>query len=277
MIFTLNCRGRILYAPTPIVMGILNVTPDSFYTQGRENSMQEHVDNAGKMLEQGAAIIDIGGMSTRPGAVAVTVSEEVDRVVPVIEAIRKQFEHAFISVDTFRAAVAKQAVNAGVDIVNDISAGNIDGDMLATVAQLKVPYVAMHMQGTPETMQQNPQYENITEDVLTYFIEKINIMQALGIVDMVIDAGFGFGKTIAHNYELLKNMNALLLLGKPILVGVSRKSMAYKFLDINAEDALNATSVLHTLALQNGASILRVHDVVEAMQCIQIYNYYQTI
>lgn len=277
MPFTLNCNGRLFTKDKPFVMGILNVTPDSFYTKGRNNSIQEHIDKAGEMLEHGAAILDVGGMSTRPRAAVITEDAELDRVLPVIEAINHHFPGSFISVDTYRARVAKHAVASGAAIINDISAGEMDAEMLSTVAALNVPYITMHMKGTPETMQQNPEYENIATEVLDYFILKIKQCNEVGIKDIILDPGFGFGKTIAHNYSLLKNLHVFNILGKPILAGISRKSMVYKLLQSDAEHALNGTTALHMLALQQGASILRVHDVIEARECIELFNYYQTI
>jgi dihydropteroate synthase len=277
MLFTLNCNGRLFTKEEPFVMGILNVTPDSFYTKGRNNSIQEHVDKAGEMLEQGAAILDIGGMSTKPRAEVIVEETEQDRVLPVIEAINRHFPDSFISIDTYRASVARNAVNLGACIVNDISAGEMDSEMLLTVAELNTPYIAMHMQGTPETMQQKPAYENVSAEVLDYFIHKINQCNEAGIKDIILDPGFGFGKTIVHNYSLLKNLHVFKILDKPILAGISRKSMVYKPLKSDAEHALNGTTALHMLALQQGASILRVHDVKEARECIELFRYYQTI
>jgi dihydropteroate synthase len=258
-------------------MGILNVTPDSFYTKGRNNSVQEHIDKAGEMLGQGAAILDIGGMSTRPRAEVITEEAEQDRVLPVIEAICKHFPDSFISIDTYRASVARNAVRSGACIVNDISAGEMDTNMLSAVSALNVPYIAMHMKGTPETMQQRPEYEDVSAEVLDYFILKIKQCNEAGIKDIILDPGFGFGKTIAHNYSLLKNLHVFKILEKSILAGISRKSMVYKPLNSDAEHALNGTTALHMLALQQGASILRVHDVKEANECIELFYYYQTI
>ncbi len=229
------------------------------------------------MIGAGARILDIGGMSTRPDAPEVTQQEELDRVLPVISAIKTAFPDIFISIDTYRAAVAAQAVAAGADIVNDISAGDADPGMLDTVARLEVPYIAMHMQGMPATMQHNPQYGNVVQEVLNYFIRKLQACSDAGIRDVILDPGFGFGKTIAHNYQLLKGLYTLQLTGKAILVGVSRKSMIYKFLETGPEEALNGTTALHMLALQQGAALLRVHDVKEASECIKIFNYFQTI
>ncbi|MFT4062246.1 MAG: dihydropteroate synthase [Edaphocola sp.] len=277
MNYTLNCRGKLLVFENPVVMGILNATPDSFYTKGRQNTIAAHLENAGAMLRQGAAVIDVGGMSTRPSAPFVSVQEESDRVLPAIEAIAKEFPEAIISIDTYRATVAQAAVNAGAAMVNDISAGDMDADMLPTVAALNVPYIATHMQGTPHTMQQNPLYENIGLEVLRYFAEKLRQCTLAGIKDVILDPGFGFGKTIAHNYQLLHHLHVLQMLECPLLAGVSRKSMIYKLLDTDAEHALNGTTAVHVLALQQGAAILRVHDVAEARQCIDICQYHNQV
>lgn len=277
MNYTFNCKGRLLYLDAPAVMGILNATPDSFYTQGRNSTPEAMLQQAGKMIAEGALILDIGGMSTRPDAADVSPEEELDRVLPVISSIRKAFPDVFIAVDTFRSGVAAAAVAAGADIVNDISAGEADPQMLALVAGLNVPYIAMHMQGTPATMQQNPQYGNITLDILDYFIAKIAACNQAGIKDIILDPGFGFGKTIAHNYQLLKGMHALQVTGKAVLAGISRKSMIYKLLETGPETSLNGTTALHMLALEQGAALLRAHDVKEAVECIKIFNYYQTI
>lgn len=277
MLGTLNCNGRLLAKEKPFVMGIMNVTPDSFYTKGRNNSIQEHLDKAGEMLEHGATILDIGGMSTRPRAEVITEDVEQGRVLPVIEEINKHFPDSFISIDTYRASVALNAVRLGACMVNDISAGEMDTEMLPTVAAMNVPYIAMHMQGTPATMQQKPEYEDVSAEVLNYFIHKIKQCNEAGIKDVILDPGFGFGKTIAHNYSLLKSLHVFNMLEKPILAGISRKSMVYKLLESSAEHALNGTTAIHMLALQQGASILRVHDVKEAMECIELFCYYQTI
>src|ERR1700748_685141 len=217
-----NCKGRLLSSETPVIMGILNVTPDSFYTKGRANSLQEHIETAGKMLEAGASILDIGGLSTRPGAIEISADEETDRVIPVIEGIKKHYPGSYISIDTYRASVAKQAVKTGADIVNDISAGNMDTEMIPEVAKWNVPYIAMHMRGTPQTMQQEPVYQNIVKEVLDFFIQKIKECEAAGIKDILLDPGFGFGKTRAHNYQLLKGMQLFQMLNYPVLAGLSR-------------------------------------------------------
>jgi len=274
---SINCKGRLFSSEMPVVMGILNATPDSFYTQGRKTSLSEQVDNAGNMLEAGASILDIGGLSSRPGAAEITEAEEADRVLPVIDQVRKHFPAAFISIDTYRAAVAREAVPGGADIVNDISAGSLDEQMISTVAALDIPYIAMHMAGTPRTMQQEPHYDNVTLEVMEYFIKKIGHCREAGIKDIILDPGFGFGKTTAHNYQLLKGMHTFEILGCPVLAGISRKSMIYKFLGTDAEHALNGTTALHMLALQQKAAILRAHDVKEAAECIRLFSYYQTI
>lgn len=273
----LNCKGRLLTAGQPVVMGILNATPDSFYTQGKYDGPGALLEKAGNMLEEGATILDIGGMSTHPGATVISEAEETDRVLPLIEDVKKHFPQAFISVDTYRAAVAKVAVEAGADMVNDISAANMDPGMLSTVARLQVPYILMHMQGTPATMQANPVYTDVTEEVLSFFMAKIAQCRAAGIKDILLDPGFGFGKTLAHNYQLLKGLHTFRIIGLPILAGLSRKSMVYRLLDTDAEQALNGTTALHMLALRQGAVLLRVHDVKEAVECIRLHTYYQTI
>lgn len=256
----------------PVVMGILNITPDSFYSGSRLQQMKEIVQKAEQMINEGATILDIGGQSTRPGSVRLTAAEELNRVLPVIQEIKQRFPDSFLSIDTYHAVVAKETVTAGVDMVNDISAGNMDTQMLLTVAALQVPFIAMHMQGTPETMQHNPQYKDVTLEVVDYFIQKISACKAAGIKDLIIDPGFGFGKTIAHNFQLLKQLEALQMFHVPVLAGLSRKSTIWKTLHITTEEALNGTTVLNTIAITKGASILRVHDVKEAMQVIQLYE-----
>jgi len=272
--FTLNCKGKLLSIAQPIVMGIVNTTPDSFYTNSQQQSIESAFLTAEKMLQDGAAIVDIGAQTTQPGSSEVGIEEELKRAIPVIEKIHTTFPEAIISIDTYHAIVAKKAVEAGASIVNDVSGGLMDNQMLPTVAALHVPFVCMHMKGTPKNMQQNPTYNNVTEEVLTFFIEKIDACKKAGINDVIIDPGFGFGKTIEHNYTLLKQLAAFKILQKPILLGVSRKSMIYKPLEVTANEALNGTSVLHTIGLENGASILRVHDVKEAIECIQLTQLY---
>jgi dihydropteroate synthase len=275
--FTLNCKGRLLVVDRPLVMGIINATPDSFYAGSRFTGTDDIVSQAEKMIKEGADILDIGGQSSRPGSETVSKEEELKRVIPAIEAIHKKFPEIFISIDTFFAKCAAEAVAAGASIVNDISAGVMDDPqdaahrMIETVSSLHVPYVLMHMQGTPETMQQSPAYENITREVLDFFIARTHALKAAGILDVIIDPGFGFGKTIAHNFELLKNLSVFKILDRPILLGVSRKSTVYKTLGVTADDALNGTTVLNTIGLMNGASILRVHDVKEAKEAVTLF------
>lgn len=270
--FTLNCKGRLLIIDKPMVMGIINATPDSFYEGSRFNEVKGIVAQAEKMLDDGADIIDIGGQSTRPGSELISAEQELERVIPSIKAIVEKFPNSFISIDTFYAKVAKAAVNAGASIVNDISAGSMDDKMIGTIAALKIPYILTHMKGTPQTMQQNAVYENVTRDVLDFFIAKTNELKKAGIIDIIIDPGFGFAKTIDHNFELLKNLSVFSMLDRPILIGVSRKSTIYKTLGINANDALNGTTVLNTVGLMNGASILRVHDVKEAKEAVTLFS-----
>ncbi|WP_291720337.1 dihydropteroate synthase [Bernardetia sp.] len=254
-------------------MGILNATPDSFYEGSRTTTDRDVLQKASQMLEEGATILDIGGYSTRPDADTISIEEEINRVVPTIESIKKEFPKSVISIDTFRSEVARAAVEAGADLINDVSGGNLDKKMFETVATLKVPYILMHMRGTPQTMKTLTNYENIIADIMTYFQERIIKLKSLGVNDIILDLGFGFAKTIEQNYFLLKNLSVFENLDLPILVGISRKSMIYKRLDIPVSEALNGTTILNTIALQNGAKILRVHDVKEAMQTIKILSY----
>lgn len=270
---TLQSKGRLLVISTPVVMGILNATPDSFYNQGRDSDADSILRNAERMLKDGATILDVGGASTKPGSSIIAEDEELKRVIPVIEALHKHFPEAWLSVDTYHSNVALEAVNAGASIINDVSTGSIDGNMIATVAQLQVPYIGMHMQGIPATMQQNPQYNNVTLDILNYLRGMVDQCEAAGIKDIIIDPGFGFGKTLEHNYELLRNMHTLRMLGKPVLAGISRKGMIWKALGTTPEEALNGTTALHMVALQQGANILRAHDVKEAMEVIKLYSW----
>ncbi|MBA2561616.1 MAG: dihydropteroate synthase [Chitinophagaceae bacterium] len=272
--FTLNCRGKLLMVDKPLVMGIINVTPDSFFAESRAQTNNTILLQAEKMISEGADIIDIGGQSTRPGSERISADDEVHRVLPAIEIIINKFPGTIISVDTYQSLVAKECINAGASIINDISAGNLDNSMLATVASLQVPYICMHMKHTPETMQNNPVYENVTREVLDFFIEKTHECKVAGINDVIIDPGFGFAKTITHNFQLLKNLSAFKMLDKPILAGLSRKSTIYKTLGIPVKEALNGSTVLHTLALQNGANILRVHDVKEAREAVVLFQKY---
>ena len=270
--FTLNCKGRILVVDKPLVMGIINITPDSFYSGSRQQSTDTILRQSEQMLKDGAAILDIGGQSTRPGSEKITVEEELKRVVDPIAAIYKNFPEAFISIDTYYAKVAAETVVAGASIVNDVSAGTIDATMISTVAGLNVPYVLMHSKGTPQTMKELAVYENVTREVLDFFIHKTTELKQSGVTDIIIDCGFGFAKNTAHNFELLKNLSVFKMLNAPILLGISRKSFIYKTLGVSVEEALNGTTVLNTIGLMNGASILRVHDVKEAMQAVKLYK-----
>lgn len=268
--FTLNCKGRLLVVDKPLVMGIINTTPDSFYEPSRKQAIDGLLQQAELMINDGAAILDIGGQSTRPGSEPVDEVEELKRVIPAIEAISGRFRDVIISIDTYHATVASKAIEAGASIINDISAGSMDAEMIATAANLKVPYVLMHMQGTPRNMQQSPYYENVTREVLDFFIAKTDELRKAGVNDIIIDPGFGFGKTIAHNFELLRNLGLFNMLNCPLLVGISRKSTICKTLNVTPDQALNGTTVLNTVGLMNGASILRVHDVKEAVQAVQL-------
>jgi dihydropteroate synthase len=270
---TLQSMGRLLDISKPIVMGILNATPDSFYNQGRDSDLDSLLRSAERMLGEGATILDVGGASTKPGSELLSANEELKRVIPVIESIHKRFPETWLSADTYNSQTAKEAVHAGVSIINDVSSGRIDNQMLATAASLKVPYIVMHMQGTPATMQQKPQYNNVTQEVLDDLRNTCDACSQLGITDLIIDPGFGFGKTLEHNYELLRNMHTLCMLGKPILAGISRKGMIWRALNSNPEDTLNGTTALNMVALQQGANILRVHDVKEAMETITLFQW----
>jgi dihydropteroate synthase len=253
-------------------MGILNATPNSFYNKGRDSDLDSLVGNAETMLKQGAIILDIGGASTKPGEKIIGADAELERIMPVVTAIHRHFPDAWLSVDTYNAIVAKEAVGAGASIINDVSGARFDATMLETVAKLNVPYIAMHMQGTPETMQQNPQYNDAVTEVRDYLRRLANECSAAGINDIIIDPGFGFGKSLGHNFELLRSLHAFRILGRPILAGISRKSMICKALKVNPEHALNGTTALHMVALQQGANILRVHDVREAIEVIELYK-----
>ena len=272
--FTLNCKGRLLQVEKPIVMGIINATPDSFYAGSRKEGIDDVLKQAEQMLKDGATILDIGGQSTRPGSEKVSVEDELKRVIAPLAALKLQFPEAYISIDTYYSRVASEAVMAGACIVNDISAGSIDEAMITTVASLDVPYVLMHMQGTPQTMQASPTYNNVTAEVLDFFIRKRDEVLRAGITDIIIDPGFGFGKTIAHNFELLRNLPVFRLLQLPLLLGISRKATIYKTLGITADDSLNGTTTLNTIGLMQGAHILRVHDVKEAFQSITLWEAY---
>ncbi|MCD4833950.1 MAG: dihydropteroate synthase [Bacteroidales bacterium] len=270
---TINCGGELFDLSQPKIMGILNIAPDSFYDGGKYASKEIFLERVNVMINDGCDILDIGAYSSRPGAENITSDEELQRLLPVLEIVRTEFPDIIISVDTFRSEIAKKVVaDFNVNIINDISAGNMDDKMFETIAGLNVPYILMHMQGNPQNMQDNPQYNNVIQELLNYFSEKVEKLKLLGINDLIIDPGFGFGKTVDHNYQILKYLDDLKIFELPILVGLSRKSMINKILDISSEEALNGTAVLNTLALINGANILRVHDVKEAKESIKLTN-----
>ena len=269
---TINIGGKLLNLTTPKIMGILNITPDSFFDGGKYNSEKEILCQVEKMINEGSDIIDVGGYSSRPGAKEVKLSDEIERVIPVIKLIKKEFDKTIVSIDTFRSQVAKKAVNLGASIVNDISGGEIDSNMYKCVSELKVPYIIMHMKGNPSNMQNQPTYKNVVNEVVTNLSKKIFLARQNGIMDIIIDPGFGFGKTLNHNYEILNNLEHFKELDCPILVGVSRKSMIYKPLEIEPNKALNGTTCIHTISILSGANILRVHDVKEAKEVVKLTN-----
>lgn len=256
-------------------MGIINATPDSFYEGHLKYGKEDILQLAGKMISDGATILDIGGQSTRPGSQPISIEEELERAIPIIASIHEKYPDTIISIDTYNSKVATAAVAAGASIVNDISGGSLDKAMIQTVAALKVPYICMHMQGTPANMQKDPKYTDVVKEVLDHFISKLDECNKAGIKDVIIDPGFGFGKTIEHNFQLLKKLSVFSITNRPVLVGLSRKSTIYKTLGITVSEALNGTTVLNTMALLNGASILRVHDVKEAKEAITLYNAYK--
>ncbi len=268
--YTINCKGKLIDLSSPRIMGILNITPDSFYDGGKYNDEKEILKQVDRMLNEGATFIDVGAYSSRPGADFVSEADELKRIVPIVTLILKHFPETLLSIDTFRSEVAKQCMDAGAALINDISAGKLDDHMLQTIADLQVPYIMMHMRGNPQTMQQQTDYNDLVKDLLFYFSERLAAAKSLGIIDMIVDPGFGFSKTLEQNYELLNKLELFDMLDKPVLVGISRKSMIYKLLDTKPGNALNATTVLNTVALQKGASILRVHDVKEAVECIKL-------
>lgn len=270
--FSLNCNGRLVNLDQPKIMGILNVTPDSFFDGGQFENIELLVQQATKLIDEGADFLDIGGASSKPGAISVPEKEELQRVLPAIQAVLDKHPDAIVSIDTTRSRVATEAVKAGAMLVNDISAGNSDSKMLEVVGDLGVPYIAMHMQGTPQNMQNNPQYKNVWIEIQHLLAQTIEKACSKGIHDVIVDPGFGFGKTVYHNYELLKHLDEFRHLNAPILVGLSRKSMIQKVLGVSAQEALHGSSVLHTLALSKGAHILRVHDVKEAKEVVQLVN-----
>ncbi|WP_088323791.1 dihydropteroate synthase [Polaribacter tangerinus] len=267
---TINCKGTLIDVSSPKVMGILNITPDSFFDGGKYKDEKAILTQAEKMLKEGATFIDVGAYSSRPGAAHISEQEEMRRIIPVVELLIKNFNNIILSIDTFRSSVASKTIEAGAAIINDISGGKMDAKMFETVAHFQVPYILMHMLGTPQNMQNNPNYSNVTTDIICFFSEQIYQLRALKLNDIIIDVGFGFGKTTSHNFELLKNLSLFKSLETPVLAGISRKSMLYKTLNITAKEALNATTSANTIALLNGANILRVHDVKEAAEAIKI-------
>lgn len=269
---TLNIGGQLIDLAEPKVMGILNLTPDSFYQGSRTQSEKDLLSAAEKMLTDGADFLDLGAYSTRPGADDVSVDEEAERLLPAIQSIKREFPNAILSADTFRSSIAEKAIDAGAHIINDVSGGTLDDKMFETIGKLNVPYILMHLKGTPKTMNALNQYENMTQEIVSHLSEKVNQLKACGAKDIIIDPGFGFAKNIDQNYQLLNQLAHLKILGFPILAGLSRKSMIWKTLGISADEALNGTTVLNTIALQNGANMLRVHDVKEAKECITIFR-----
>ncbi len=267
---TINCKGTLVDLTKPKVMGILNVTPDSFFDGGKYKNERDILEQAERMLSEGATFIDVGAYSSRPGAEHISEEEELQRMLPVVELLIKNFPEIIISIDSFRSRVVEESINAGAAIINDISGGKMDEQMFKTVAKLQVPYIMMHMKGTPQNMQQNPQYENVVTEVISFFAEQLFKLRELKVNDVIIDVGFGFGKTLDQNYELLKKLSLFKSLDIPILTGVSRKSMLYKLLGVTPKEALNATTVANTIALLNGTHILRVHDVKEAVEAVKI-------
>lgn len=267
---SINCGGGLLDLSSPIVMGILNITEDSFYDGGSYTSEERILKRAETILEEGAKIVDLGAVSTRPGAKLLPVDEEIRQLVPVVELLKKTFPDVIISVDTCWSKVANAVAGSGADIINDISGGQFDEDMFKVMSEIKLPYILMHTQGVPQEMQNNPTYNNVVDDIIMFFSEQVGKLKLLGVHDIILDPGFGFGKTIDHNYELMSRMNEFEIFELPILVGVSRKSMIYRFLGETPDTALSGTIALNTVALQKGANILRVHDVKEAVDCVKI-------
>lgn len=267
---TINCRGQIIDLSTPKIMGILNITPNSFYDGGKYSLENSAVMQVEKMLKEGATFIDVGAYSSKPKAEFVSEEEELNRIIPVVKTLIKEFPEALLSIDTFRSTVAQECINNGAALINDISAGSLDEKMMGVIASNNVPYIMMHLRGTPQTMQSQTDYEHLITEIITYFSDKINKASSLGINDLIIDPGFGFAKTLDQNYEILSNLELFKVLDLPILAGISRKSMIYKTLENTADDALNGTTVLNTIAITKGAHIIRVHDVKEAMECVKL-------
>jgi len=269
---TINCNGKLISLERPKIMGILNVTPDSFFDGGKYKDEASVLNQVDKMLNEGATFIDVGAYSSRPGAKEVDEDTELKRITPIVSLIINKFPDVILSIDTFRSNVAKACIENGAAIVNDISAGLHDDNMLSTVAKLNVPYIMMHMRGTPKNMQQQTDYKDILKEVLFYFSERLSAAKALGVKDIIIDPGFGFAKNLEQNFELLKQMEVMSIIEHPLLAGISRKSMIYKTLDVTADQALNGTTALHMACLQKGTKILRVHDVKEAVECTKLYE-----
>ena len=269
---TLNAKGKLIDLSSPKVMGIINLTPDSFFAGSRKQDVDAAVQKAGQMLAEGAAFLDIGAYSSRPGATDISAQEEMDRLLPAVDAIMNCFPDAVLSIDTFRSQVAETAIIAGAAIINDISGGEFDAEMFATVARLQVPYILMHMKGTPQNMPQHARYQDVFSEVYDYLVEKYHQLIQLGVHDVIIDPGFGFAKNAEHNYSLINRLQDFGVIGLPVLAGISRKKMIYGLLDITADAALNGTTVLNTIALMKGASILRVHDVKEAVEAVTIWE-----
>ena len=269
---TINCKGQLIDLSTPKVMGILNLTPNSFFDGGKYTNEEEIVKQVQKMLSEGATFIDIGAYSSKPNAEYVSTEEEIERIVPIVDVLVQQFPDILISIDTFRSEVAEACVQKGSALINDISAGKLDDTMLDVIAKYNVPYVMMHMRGTPQTMSTLTQYDDVVREVLMYFSERIAAARSLGINDLIIDPGFGFAKTLEQNYEVLQKMELFQQLNVPVLAGISRKSMIYKVLNCTAQESLNGTTALNAIALSKGASIVRVHDVKEAVECITLFN-----
>ncbi|MFC5683348.1 dihydropteroate synthase [Flavobacterium sp. MAHUQ-51] len=269
---TINCKGKLVDLSKPKVMGILNITPNSFFDGGKYTSDDEIIAKVEKMLNEGATFIDVGAYSSKPSAEYVSEEEELNRILPVVQLLVNKFPDILLSIDTFRSKVASACIENGAAIINDISAGNLDDKMLEIIAQYQVPYIMMHMRGTPQTMQSLTNYEDIIKEILLYFSQKISQARSLGINDLIVDPGFGFAKTIEQNYEVMQKMQLLHHLELPILIGISRKSMIYKTLEISADEALNGTTFLNTFALTKGAHILRVHDVAAAVECVKLFE-----
>lgn len=268
----INCKGKLISVEKPVVMGILNITPDSFFDGGKFNSIDSALFQTEKMLSDGATFIDIGGHSTRPRANEVELNVELNRTIPVIENILKKFPDAIISIDTFRSKVADEAIAAGAAIINDVSAGDADEHMFETVVKYNVPYILMHKNGSFKTMQQKPTYKDVVLDIINYFIPKVTFLKSIGVSDLILDPGFGFGKTLEHNFELLNRLEGFKIFELPLLIGVSRKKMIQQTTNTDASTSLNGTTAAHMIALMKGANILRVHDVKEAVECVNIYN-----